>query len=140
MTDQEKFEGFKQKLIDENEQKYGKEVRKKYGDDTVNNSNAKLKGMTQEQYEEGERLLSEFNNTIKVALETANPDPAGELAQKACELHKQWLCFYSPEYSKEYHKNLGEMYVADERFRAYYDQVAEGCAKFLRDALIIFCK
>jgi len=38
MTDQEKFEGFKQKLIDENEAKYGKEVREKYGDEAVDKS------------------------------------------------------------------------------------------------------
>ncbi len=29
MTDKEKFEGFKQRLIDENEKKYGKEIREK---------------------------------------------------------------------------------------------------------------
>src|SRR5690606_117157 len=32
MTDKEKFEGFKQQLIDDNETKYGKEIREKYGD------------------------------------------------------------------------------------------------------------
>src|SRR5690554_3277446 len=30
MTDQEKFAGFKQKLVDDNERKYGKEIREKY--------------------------------------------------------------------------------------------------------------
>jgi len=56
MTDNEKFEGFKQTLIDENEQKYGSEIRTKYGDNAVDASNAKLKGLTVEQYDEGERL------------------------------------------------------------------------------------
>src|SRR5699024_8478065 len=31
MLDKEKFEGFKEKLINDNEQKYGKEIREKYG-------------------------------------------------------------------------------------------------------------
>jgi len=31
MTDKEKFEGFKQKMIEENERKYGEEIREKYG-------------------------------------------------------------------------------------------------------------
>jgi len=35
MSNKEKFEGFKKKMIDENEKKYGKEIREKYGDDTV---------------------------------------------------------------------------------------------------------
>lgn len=50
MKDKEKFEGFKKKLIDDNEQKYGKEVREKYGDKTVNASNQKMLNMTEEQY------------------------------------------------------------------------------------------
>ncbi len=43
MADKEKFEGFKQKMIDDNEKKYGKEIREKYGKDTVEKSNAKAK-------------------------------------------------------------------------------------------------
>src|SRR5690554_4145397 len=35
MSDQKKFEGFKKKIISENERKYGKEIRGKYGDDVV---------------------------------------------------------------------------------------------------------
>ena len=39
MSDEEKFEGFKQKIIDDNEKKYGKEIRKKYGNDVIHKSN-----------------------------------------------------------------------------------------------------
>lgn len=35
MSNDEKFAGFKQKLIDDNEQKYGQEIREKYGEDAV---------------------------------------------------------------------------------------------------------
>ena len=138
MTDQEKFEGFKQKLIDKNEQTYGGEARAKYGDKAMDESNAQLKGLTKAQYDEGERLRIELEGTLKAAVATG--DPASEVAQKACALHKQWLCVYSPQYSKEYHMGLGEMYVADERFKAYYDKLAAGCAEFLRDAINVYCK
>jgi len=152
MSDQEKFEGFKQSLIDENEKKYGTEVREKYGNAAIDESNAHLMGATKEQYEKAEQLLCEFEETLKAAFDTGNP--AGELAQKACDLHKQWLCvFYPkyskeyhkglcvfyPKYSKEYHKGLGEMYVADERFAANYEKLAIGCTEFLRDAINIYC-
>jgi len=137
MTDKEKFEGFKQKLIDDNEQKYGAEIRKKYGEDAINALNAKLKGILPEQYAEIEKLSLEMEDTFKAAFETG--DPTGTLAQKACELHKEWLCFFNDKYSKEYRKGLGEMYVADERFTAYYDKNAVGCAKFFRDAINIYC-
>lgn len=35
MSDKEKFEGFKNKLIAESEEKYGKQIRKMYGEKTV---------------------------------------------------------------------------------------------------------
>lgn len=38
--------------------------------------------------------------------------------------------------SKEMHVNLGEMYVADPRFTAYYDQRAEGLAVWVRNAIV----
>ena len=138
MPDQEKFEGFKQALIDENEQKYGAEVRAKYGDAAADASNANLKHLTQAQYDESERLRAVFEETLKAAFGTG--DPAGELAQKACGLHKQWLCVFYPSYSREYHMGLGELYTSDERFRANYDKLASGCTEFLRDAINIYCK
>ena len=138
MSNQEKFEGFKQSLIDENEQKYGAVVRGKYGDGVVDASNAHIKGLTQAQYDESVRLSAGLEEALKAALETG--DPAGEEAQHACDLHRQWLCVMYPKYSKEYHKELAEMYVADERFAAHYDKIAPGCAVFLRDAINIYSR
>ena len=51
MSNKEKFEGFKQKIINENERQYGKEIREKFGDAIVDASNAKMMGLTDEQYE-----------------------------------------------------------------------------------------
>ena len=133
MTDRNDFEDFKQKLVDENERRYGAEIRVKYGDAAVDESNAKVKGLTKEQYEKGEQLRVDVEETLKAAYKTG--DPAGWLAQKTCDLHKRWLRVYNPAYSREYHMGLGEMYVADGRFRAYYDKLAPGCAAFLRDAI-----
>ena len=137
MTDNEKFEGFKQSLVDENEQKYGDEIRDKYGDSVIDESNAKLKGLSQAQYAEGERLRIEYEQGLKSAFEIG--DPAGETSQRACDLHRQWLCVFYPKYSKEYHIGLGEMYVADERFKANYEKIAPGCTEFFRDAIKIYC-
>ena len=138
MTDKEKFEGFKQKLVDKNEKKYGKEIREKYGKDAVEESNAKVKGMTQEQYEEVTNLEQQVLESLKTAMDLG--DPASNLAQKTADLHRQWLSYYWNQYSKEAHAGLAEMYVADERFTAYYDKIQPGAAKFLRDAILIYTK
>ena len=136
MTDTEKFEGFKQNLIDENEREYGAEIREKYGDKAIDESNANLMGLSKKQYDESERLRLKLEETLKAAFEIG--DPAGELAQQACDLHRQWLTVFYPKYSKEYHRGLGQMYVEDERFRANYDKLGAGCAEFLRDAINIY--
>lgn len=138
MSDQEKFEGFLQKLVDNNERQYGEEARAKYGDEPIDRSNTRVLNMSKEQYIELEELTEDLNKTLKAAFEQG--DPAGELAQKACELHKKWLCFYWNDYSKEAHKGVTQMYVDDPRFTAYYDKIAPGCAVFLRDAVEIYCK
>ena len=140
MSDNEKFEGFKQGLIDDNEQRYGAEIRAKYGDDVIDRSNARLKGKTKEQYAQLEQLSRELNDTLKAAYEQG--DPASPLAQKACELHKEWICFFWDEgtYSKEAHLGMAQMYVDDERFTAYYDKIAPGLAVFLLEAIQIFCQ
>lgn len=136
MSNKEKFEGFKKKMIDENEKKYGKEIREKYGNETVNKSNAKLQNMTQKQHDEVTALAEKVTQTLAEAFKTG--DPAGELAQEAADLHKQWLSYYWNEYSKEAHAGLAQMYVDDERFTAYYDKEQPGTAEFLRDAIHIY--
>jgi len=136
MTDQEKFEGFKERLVDENELEFGKEARAKYGADAVERSNAKLLNMSKEEYEASQALAAEIHATLNAAMKTG--DPAGELAQKAAHLHRQWLTFYWGNYSKEAHAGLAQMYVDDERFKAYYDKEQPGTAAFLRDAIRIY--
>lgn len=136
MTDQQKFEGFKQQLIDDNEKQYGQEIRAKYGDEQVDRSNRKLKEMTEEEYNRLEQLNQELHKTLEEAFATG--DPGSELAQKAADLHRQWLSFYWDSYSKEAHASVAQMYVDDPRFTAYYDKTQPGLAAFLRDAVVIY--
>ena len=139
MSDNEKFEGFKQKMIDDNEAAYGREIREKYGDDMVDDCYMKVKGMDEADWQRAQKLSAEINRTLGAAFEQG--DPAGELARKACALHKEWLCMFWKEgmYSKEAHRMLADGYVADARFTAYYDKIAPGCTKFLRDAIYSYC-
>lgn len=92
--------------------------------------------MTEKQHEEVTRLRNEVKATLAAAFKTG--DPAGELAQKAADLHKRWLTCYWSEYSKEAHAGVAQMYVDDERFKAYYDEHQSGTAEFLRDAVHIY--
>jgi DNA-binding transcriptional MerR regulator len=136
MSDQEKFEGFKQKMLQDNEEKYGGEIRAKYGTEQVEKSNKIFSNMTEEQYAQFEKLGADIMDSLKAAFATGNP--AGELAQKTADLHRQWLSVAWGSYSKEAHAGIVQMYVCDERFKDYYDKEQPGLAGFLRDAVLIY--
>ncbi|MGL4372509.1 MAG: MerR family transcriptional regulator [Turicibacter sp.] len=136
MSNKDKFEGFKQNLIDENEKKYGCEVREKYGDDVVEKSNTKVKGMSEADHTAvtalGEEILVLLYDIMDVE------DPSSEKAQVLAAMHRKWLMFYWPSYSREAHAGLAQMYVADERFTAFYDKRKPGAAKFLKEAILVY--
>jgi DNA-binding transcriptional MerR regulator len=136
MSDKEKFECFKQDLIDKNEAQFGREARERYGDSAVDQSNAKLKNMTQSQHDEVTALAQTILDKLGRAVLAG--DPCGPLAQELADLHRQWLCFYWPSYTKQAHAGVAQMYVDDPRFSAYYDQHAPGGAQFLRDAILAY--
>jgi len=139
MNDKEKFEGFKREAVAKNEEMYGTEIRRKYGDEAVDDSNAKLMGLTKAEYDamqqEGEALMTLLDKAV-----ASGADPAGPEGKKACDLHKKWLMYTWTAYSPEAHKGLGAMYTADERFTAYYDKVRPGCAEFLKTAIDTFAR
>ncbi|MCM3669041.1 MerR family transcriptional regulator [Mesobacillus maritimus] len=136
MSNKEKFNGFKKQMVAENEKKYGKEIRNKYGEETVNQSNAKLLKMREEDFEAVTKLEREIIETLAEAMNTG--DPASDLAQKVADLHRQWISYYWPTYTKEAHAGVAQMYVDDERFKAYYDNIQPGAAEFLRDTIHIY--
>lgn len=132
MSDKEKFEGFKKELLEKNEQQYGKEIREAYGEEKVEASQAKLINMSEESFAEFDQLGKEILEKLEQAEKTK--DPGSELAQEVARLHKQWLLYTWPNYTKEAHANLAQMYVDDPRFGEHY----QGRAEFLRDAILVF--
>ena len=136
MTDSEKFEGFKTALIEKNEARYGNEIRSKYGDEAVDQTNATISSMTPDQYEAWKRLEQEIRTELEQAvLDQSAPD--SEAGKHLTELHRQWLMYTWNSYSPAAHKGLAQMYVCDERFTAYYDRNVSGCTTFLRDAIML---
>ncbi len=136
MSDKEKFEGFKQELISQNRQKYGKEVSEKYGEKALTDSEARLAAMSERQWNDQEELSEEIFRLLGIAME--KQDASCEEALTAADLHRQWLGFFWTEgmYSAAVHRNMGELYVADERFTEFYDKrLGKGGAQLLCDAI-----
>lgn len=131
MSDLEKFEGFKEKMLKENEEKYGKEIREKYGEDTIRKSNEKFKNLTKEQWDEINKINEDLFKIAKIAFEKG--DINSHEAKKMVETHKKWLSYFS-DYSDDAHIGITQLYVDDERFAAYYESIGKGVNVFLRDA------
>ncbi|WP_058302646.1 MerR family transcriptional regulator [Gorillibacterium timonense] len=136
MNDSDKFDGFKKEKLEENERKYGREVREKYGEEAVEKSNRQWMNMTEQQYTELQEIEQEMFNALEEGM--ASGDPASEPAQRAAELHRKWITAHWGHYSSEAHAGVAQMYVADERFTAYYDKRKPGLAQFLRDAVLVY--
>lgn len=69
------------------------------------------------------------------ALVAAGEDPSGEAAMDMAEEHREHMNRWFFEVPYELHRCFGEMYVSDERFKAFYDSVQPGLAEHLRDAI-----
>lgn len=132
------FEGFKKQQIKANEEKYGEEIREKYGDDVIDSSNKKFGNLTQEQYERIEKLNEEISEALVNAVPEGKPESAE--GKRVAELHKEWLIMVWPDdlYSEEAHIGLAQMYTQDERFKKYYEDITEGAADYLYEAIKVF--
>ena len=135
MSDKEKFEAFKRNLAAENETRYGKEIRAKYGDDTVEQSSRRVLSLTEEEYARRQALEEEIRSALTAAVR-AGQDPAGAEGRRIAALHREWLSFSWEQYSPQAHVGLVRMYTQDPRFTAYYDREVSGCAAFLEAAVL----
>jgi hypothetical protein len=139
MAKDDAFQQLKNVLITQNENTFGREVRERFGDKVVDDSNRKLAGLTEEQWQRQQLLAEQILAELKVL--TPQNDPTSPQAQALCDLHRQWLQIFWADgsYSPQAHLALAEGYLSDERFAAYYDHAAPGATQFLRDALEVYC-
>jgi len=123
MTDSEKFAAFKKQKLTENETKFGAETRAKYGKDTVIASNNKFSNLSEKDYKE----MKDIENQLIVDLIELKKQPNldSDLAKRIYQEHKSWLEFTWPNYTKEAHRGLVDMYMEDNRFAKYYDDKAD---------------
>lgn len=134
IMDREKFEAFKHASVAANEEKYGKEIRAKYGNAAVDESNRRAMNMTAGQYDEKQALEKEILARLEQAVnDSVKPD--SDEGRAIAQLHRRWLEFSWTPPSDEAYRGLAQMYVMDERFTKYYDRTVPGCAKFLCDAI-----
>lgn len=138
MSDSEKFDGFVQQQIQENEDKYGAEVRQKYGDKAMDEANARIGKLSKAEYEALQAQHEQIYSDL-AGLFTSGLAADDEQVQAVIRRHHDFLGNYGT-YTLEMYQGLGQTYASDERFVAFYDEFAVGLAAFLHQAIDIYCQ
>ncbi len=139
MADEKKFEAFKQNAVEQYERCFGQEARTLYGNEAVDAARSNILNLTSEQYQEWMELNNEILQKLEQAVH-AKLSPTSEEGKKIMQLHRRWLTISDNKYDAQKHKGLAELYVADQRFTAYYDRNLSGCAQFLHDAIVYWAE
>lgn len=121
MADSEKFEVFKKKQLETNELDYGEELREKYKKSTIEQVNEKYSQLDKNDF----KNMKEIENNLIVNLLKLRKNPNSILEEKIYREHRQWLEYTWPNYTKEAHRGLVDMYLSDARFAKYYDDKAK---------------
>lgn len=133
MNDQELYASFSKEEGD----KYAAEARERWGNtEAYKQSQERAKRMSKEDWariaKEGDDLMKEFAASMG---DGAGSDKVQGLVQRHYDALRN---FYEP--NLEMYRGLGEMYVADSRFSAYYEKYAPGLAVFMQEAISKFCE
>jgi len=130
LKDKDLYKGFDQEKID----RWNKEVDEKYNPEKVAESRRNVGKMSKQQFKEvqkqGERV------TLAIS-ETMDKGAGSPEIQKLIEEHHAWIeNFYIC--TPDIYKGLGQMYVENPEFTAYYEKIKPGLAEFMCEAMGYF--
>lgn len=132
LNEEEMYDPFK----DDDVKQYQDEVKKRWGNtDAYKQSMARVSKLSKADMaklkEDGKKFVREL---------AANMDKAPDSpeAQALIQKHYESIQFFY-DCPIAMYRNLGEMYVNDPRFTAYYDKERPGLAVWVRDAIRAYC-
>ncbi|QGV79294.1 MerR family transcriptional regulator [Streptomyces ficellus] len=131
LTPEERFEVFG----DHDPEQYAEEVQQRWGNtDAYRQSQARAARYTKADWQRMQDEATEWGARYRAAMADGEP-PAGERAMDLAEEHRRQIGQWHYDCDHEMHRCLGDMYVADERFTAYFEAIAPGMAEHFRDAI-----
>ncbi|MGY1584262.1 MerR family transcriptional regulator [Streptomyces sp. MN13] len=132
LTPEERFEVFG----DKDPEQYAQEAEARWGGtEAYAESQRRAAGYTKQDWQRMQAEVADWSERYATLMADGEP-PAGERAMEMAEEHRRHICGWFYECGHEMHQCLGEMYVSDERFKAFYDAMRPGLAEHLRDAIV----
>ena len=132
LTPEERFEVFGDWLPES----YADEAEQKWGDtEAWAQSQRRTAAMSKEDWLQVKAETDDLERRFTEALRSGVPADATR-AMDVAEEHRRHIGRWFYDCSPEAHACLGEMYVADERFAAYYERIAPGLAQYVSTAVL----
>ncbi|ROQ68024.1 DNA-binding transcriptional MerR regulator [Streptomyces sp. 840.1] len=131
LTPEEKFEVFG----DKDPERHAQEAERRWGHtDTYAESQRRTARYTKGDWQRMREEVASWGERYD-ALMAAGEPATGERATDLAEEHRLHITTWFYDCTPEIHRGLGEMYVADPQFKAFYDSMRPGLAAHLRDAI-----
>ncbi|MFJ2606789.1 MULTISPECIES: MerR family transcriptional regulator [unclassified Streptomyces] len=132
LTPEERFEVFG----DQDPERYAEEARQRWGDtEAYAESRRRAARYTKDDWKRLQAETDAWGERYAALMATGEP-PTGAPAMDLAEEHRRFIDRWFLPCSYERHRGLAEMYIADERFRAFYDALHPGMAQHLKDAIL----
>ncbi|MFJ9079119.1 MerR family transcriptional regulator [Streptomyces sp. NPDC102278] len=131
LTPEERFEVFG----DKDPARYEQEARERWGDtESYAESQRRAATYTKDDWKRMQDQVADWGVRYSALMDGGEPAD-GERAMDMAEEHRQHIRTWFYDCGYELHTCLGDMYVADERFKEFYDSMRSGLAEHLRDAI-----
>lgn len=131
LTPEERFEVFG----DFDPEEYAKEVEQRWGgSDAYKESQRRVSTYSKADWEQIKAEGAGIDNGL-IAAKRAGLAPSSNEVMDLVESHRQHISRWFYDCNLEMQRGLGQMYVADPRFKKRYDDLEPGLAEFVRDAI-----
>ncbi|MDT0479698.1 MerR family transcriptional regulator [Streptomyces doebereineriae] len=131
LTPEERFEVFG----DKDPEQYAQEAEQRWGGtEAYAESQRRAARYTKDDWKRMQSEVADWGERYD-ALMAAGDAPTSPAAMDMAEEHRRHICAWFYDCPYEMHQGLAEMYVSDERFKAFYDSMRPGLAEHLRDAI-----
>jgi MerR family transcriptional regulator, thiopeptide resistance regulator len=133
LTPDEMFEVFG----DDDPTEHAAEAEQRWGDtDAYRESARRTSAYSKDDWLRIRSEADAITRAFATAMQGGHPADSAE-ALAAARAHRAHIAQTYYALTPEMHRGLAEMYVADERFRRTYDDVAPGLAQYVRDAVML---
>jgi len=114
---------------------YQAEAQQRWGEtDAWKQSAKRTRGYTKADWAEVKAEMDATHSAFIRAKRAGEP-PTSEAAMDAAEAHRLSIHRRFYDLDHEFHRGLADMYVADPRFTKTYEDLEEGLAQYVRDAI-----